>query len=96
LTLFSYTFGPRYTWRRHRLEPFGEILAGGAHAGGALGSANTFAINLGGGADFRLSPHVSLRPLEATYFLTTFANSANDHQNNLRLDTGVVFRFGNR
>ena len=36
----------------------------------------------------------ALRLVEADYFVTTFANGVNDHQNNLRLSFGVVARFG--
>jgi hypothetical protein len=44
--------------------------------------------------DRRINEHWSLRIVEADYLLTTFDNGTNDHQNNLRLSTGAVYRFG--
>jgi outer membrane immunogenic protein len=103
LTLTSYTGGLRY----HRpigysLQPFVQILAGGAHAGGSLvtGANSTtsnagfaFAANLGGGLDLRIYHRISLRLFEADYLVTTFDNQANNHQNDFRLSTGVVLHF---
>src|SRR5260370_10545428 len=49
---FTYLFGPRLTYRAYgNLEPFGEVLFGGAHLGGARsrvcsGSAKAFAPDL--------------------------------------------------
>jgi outer membrane immunogenic protein len=105
LTLASYLFGPRYTVRKFgRLQPFAQVLLGGAHASGALapgnsglaGSANGFAAIAGGGLDVRLGEHVSLRAFEADYYFTKFNNSVNDRQNNLRIGAGIYFRFGSR
>jgi peptidoglycan-associated lipoprotein len=102
LTLTSYSFGPRYTVRRFgRLQPFAQVLLGGAHASGSLapgssglaGSANAFA---GGGLDVRLSEHFSLRAFEADYYFTKFGNGVNDRENNLRIGAGIIFRFGSR
>jgi peptidoglycan-associated lipoprotein len=55
-----------------------------------------FAASLGGGLDLRASRRFSFRLIEADYLLTTFDNGTNDHQNNLRISTGVVLRFGKR
>ena len=105
LTLVSYLFGPRYRWHPGRkLVPFGEVLVGAAHASNSLapgtdgnaGSANVFAAALGGGVDFTLTRHISLRPGELDYYLTRFRNGSNDHQNNLRYSGGIIFRFGAR
>jgi hypothetical protein len=45
--------------------------------------------------DLRLAEHWSLRPLQVEYLLTRFqeTNVGNQTQNNLRVSTGVVFRF---
>jgi len=108
LTLTSYLAGARYSWTRHtwtyagRFAPFAQALVGGAHAGGALapgnsglpGSANAFAMTAGGGLDIGLTRRIALRAFEADYYLTRFDNGVNDHQNNLRIEAGVVFRFG--
>ncbi len=103
LTLTSFLAGPRYTWTRpHRIAPFAQALVGAAHASGALapgssglpGSANAFAMTAGGGLDIGLTRRIGLRAFEADYYLTRFDNGVNDHQNNLRIEAGVVIRFG--
>jgi len=109
LTLSTFTAGVRYRpgFSLGPLVPSVQVLAGGAHAGGALVSGNSpaaadssvvFASNVGGGLDLKLSPgsHFSLRLVEADYLVTLFHNGQNDHQNMLRLSTGVVIHFGRR
>jgi peptidoglycan-associated lipoprotein len=105
LTLTSYLFGPRYTVRAtRRFHPFVQVLLGGAHASGSEapganglpGSANAFAATVGGGLNLAFTDHISLRLIQADYYMTRFNNGLNDHQNNLRLGAGIVFRFGNK
>jgi peptidoglycan-associated lipoprotein len=101
--LVSFLAGPRYSWRaRNRLAPFAQILFGAAHASGALtpltsglpGTANSFALAAGGGIDVELARHWALRTVQVDYYLTRFANSVNDRQNNARISAGAIFRFG--
>jgi opacity protein-like surface antigen len=100
-TLATYLFGPRVSYRRHsEFTPFGQVLIGVAHIGGGNGlsfsnSNNSFAMALGGGVDAHVTRHFSLRPIEVDYLLTRFNESGNgaQNQNNLRVSTGVVFRF---
>lgn len=103
LNLTSFTAGVRYSWHRgRRIAPFGQVLLGGAHASGALtptasglpSSANAFAMTAGGGVDVELMRHWTARLVQVDYFLTTFDNSGNDHQNNLRVGVGVAFHPG--
>jgi outer membrane immunogenic protein len=107
LTLSTFTVGGRYLPRPHRsaLQPFGQVLVGVAHAseslvqGGSAGPANAnaaFAANLGGGIDLRATRHFAIRLVEAEYLVTTFDNGVNDHQNILRINAGIVFRFGSK
>jgi len=104
LTLSTFTAGARYQLRlgHSPLRPFGQILAGAAHGSGSLvdgqnpsvsNSGGTFAGIAGGGIDLRLNHRLSIRLIEADYLATTFNNGDNDHQNNLRLSSGVVFHF---
>ena len=88
--------------RHSGLQAFGQALAGLAHSSGTLvqgsnpGAGNAgaaFAGNFGGGFDLRTTPRFSVRLVEVNYLLTTFDNGSNDHQNNLRISAGVVFRF---
>jgi hypothetical protein len=87
---------------RSSLRPFGQVLAGVAHASGTAvqspnpGAANAgaaFAANVGGGFDLRMNEHLLIRLGEIDYLVTTFDNGSNNHQNNLRISGGVVFRF---
>jgi peptidoglycan-associated lipoprotein len=103
LTLTSYVFGPRYYWHSHaKTTPFAQVLLGGAHANNSLAlrvagrqvSSDAFAAKIGGGVDLPLNQRFALRPFEANYYLTHFSNGINDHQNNLQLGAGVIFRFG--
>jgi peptidoglycan-associated lipoprotein len=104
LFLTAFTGGIRYTppVTRSSLRPFGQVLAGVAHADGTLvqspnpGAANagaSFAANIGGGFDLRMNEHFLIRLGEVDYLLTTFDNGGNNHQNNLRVNAGVVLRF---
>ena len=104
-TLSTYLFGPRVTYRRfRRVTPFGEVLFGVAHTGGGVFSTNSqngFAMTVGGGVDYRLSSRFSIRPLKVDYLLTRFNEfdtttlntTGRQTQNNLRVSTGIVFRF---
>jgi outer membrane immunogenic protein len=104
LTLSSFLAGPRYTVHAFgRLQPFAQVLLGGAHASGGLspsnsgfGSSNSFAAIAGGGLEFQLTERVAIRAIEADYYYTRFNNGTNDRQNNLRIGAGLVFRFGQR
>lgn len=107
LNLFSYLFGPQFYFRRSEwITPFGHVLLGGAHAGGTLftgtpgapglGAQTHFAAAIGGGIDGNVTDRLSIRFIQADYYLTTFGNRSNDHQNNLRITVGIVFRFGKR
>jgi opacity protein-like surface antigen len=99
-TLSTYLFGPRVSYHRFsRVTPFGEVLFGVAHTGANLlntNSQNAFAMTVGGGLDYRISSRFSIRAAKVDYLLTRFNefNTTNTQtQNNLRVSTGVVFRF---
>jgi outer membrane immunogenic protein len=100
-TLSTYLFGPRVSYHRFsRVTPFGEVLFGVAHTGanllGTRNSQNAFAMTVGGGLDYRVSSHFAIRAAKVDYLLTRF-NEFNtigtQSQNNLRVSTGIVFRF---
>jgi hypothetical protein len=93
-----------------RFTPFARVLFGGIHASdvelssGCVGagctvlpSENSFALAAGGGFDFRLHHHIALRLIQAEYLMTRFddlATGSTGTQNDIRLSTGLVFRFG--
>jgi hypothetical protein len=89
--LVNYGIGPRITWRRPRWEPWFHGIFGGTHAlpQTALSGQNGVALQLGGGADYRLAPRLSLR-LELDYVRTRLFNQ---WQNNGQGDLGLVFHF---
>lgn len=98
LTVGTYAFGPRFSYRKlDRVVPFGQILVGGAHgsevAGGFTG-VNSFVFGGGGGADILLASggKFALRP-QLDYFGFR-ANGATT--NTIRLSIGFVFRIGRR
>jgi outer membrane immunogenic protein len=104
LTISAFTAGGRYLPRlgHSPLQPFGQALVGLAHLSGtAVQGSNfvgtnagaAFAANIGGGVDLRANRRFSIRLAEADYLLTTFDNGSNNHQNNLRVSTGLVIHF---
>jgi opacity protein-like surface antigen len=74
----------------------GSVIIGGrvhsqqAFGGCGSGSENAFAMTLGGGVDWNATSHIGIRVIQAEYLMTRFAS---DTQNNVRISTGVVFRW---
>jgi hypothetical protein len=94
---FSYMFGPRINLLRGKITPFTQLLFGGIAATSGIGhpgTTNAFAMAAGGGLDIRVSKRISIRPVQAEYFMTKFPDGINNRQNNFRFSTGVVLRFG--
>jgi len=106
---FTYMAGPRLSFRKYRVTPFAQVLAGGIHASAvtlsncagplcaSLPMENSFAMTAGGGIDLRVHRHINLRLVQAEYMMTNFANlstGVRDTQNDIRLSSGVVFGFG--
>ena len=100
----TYLVGPRYTFGGSRVQVFGEGLFGGVHAfdsvfpatGGVTSSANSFAMQFGGGVDVPLRNGFGLRALELDYVRTGLANNGTNSQNDLRLGFGMSYRFKRR
>jgi outer membrane immunogenic protein len=93
----NYLVGPRVYFPTHgRVFPFVQAMFGGERfsagvSGFGSASSNAFAMTAGGGADVTLTRHVSLRAIQVEYLYTHFGGAA---QNNLRLQSGLVWRFG--
>jgi opacity protein-like surface antigen len=102
LTVYTYTFGPRVSIRKYKhLTLYGQGLFGGGHAAGTLytsgaptSSRNAFAMELGGGVDANISEHFAIRLAQVDYLFTNFPDGFTNHEHNLRITTGLVFRFG--
>jgi len=98
LDVYSYMFGPQYTWRREKSRFFVHGLFGKDQTrvnipqptrpyfesvGASYGG--------GGGFDWDFSPRITIRVVQADYLRTdTFGST----QSNVRVSTGLVFHFG--
>jgi opacity protein-like surface antigen len=93
----NYLFGPRFAYHNSgRLTPYAQVLFGGETASATItgfpsSSVNSFAMTFGGGADFKLTRHLAFRAIQVEYLYTHFSGAK---QNNLRLQSGLVYRFG--
>jgi len=106
-TMFTYLGGPRLSLRKFdRVTPFAQVLFGGIRASEEaickscaplLPVENAFAMTAGGGLDIRVHNRFAIRVVQAEYMMPRFENlstGASDSQNNVRLSTGIVLRFG--
>ena len=102
---FLFLFGPQFSLRRSgKIQPFAHALFGFTRQtlkNDAISGDLTdtgFAFAAGGGVDLKaIGSRLSLRLLQADYVLTKFgdgAASGNNTNNNLRISTGMVVRFG--
>jgi hypothetical protein len=89
--LLVYGGGPKIAWREKKWEPWVHAIFGGSHEQPqtAGNSKNSYAIEAGGGADYRFNPRLSGR-LEGDWVRTGFFSQS---QNNFQLMGGVVFHF---
>ena len=97
----TFLLGPRLNLRKFDyFVPFAEFLLGGVHGGPQMtgdGNQSAFALAAGGGVDIALSKYIVWRFAEIDYLMTSFSGSAlggNSRQDNLRLASGIVIRFG--
>ena len=100
ISLIDYMFGPRYSWkiRSSRYTPYGQALFGESSELSNYVFAQSvkgFAFMPGGGLKVRLSPHFGW-DVEAGWIHSDIANNANNRQNDIRISTGVIFRFAPR
>ena len=103
LNFASYLFGARVPMPldHARVIPFGQVLLGVTHDSGPIAQvsatnflyANVVSASAGGGLDYRLTPHLTLRAVEVEYLLTRFPNGVNSRQNNLKINSGFAVRF---
>jgi Outer membrane protein beta-barrel domain len=94
--VYTYTFGPTVSLNHEgKVNPFVHALFGGAHLSASLegtgGGTNGFAMEMGGGVDAKLSPHLAFRAVQADWVYYRFQGVG--ESKNVRLSTGIVFRF---
>jgi opacity protein-like surface antigen len=92
----TFLAGPRLSYRADKFRVFGEFLAGLNHAKGTVSgfgssSANGFAIAIGGGLDFAVTPSINIRPVQFDWMDTHISGGWGS---NIRYSAGVVFKFG--
>jgi outer membrane immunogenic protein len=103
LSLVTYMGGPRYSFHpARRFTLYGQFLVGGAHGfdsyfprndGQPTGAANSLAYAPGGGIEIGIKDWLSWQAVKGEYVATRLPNDFSEHQNNLRLGSGVVIRF---
>jgi len=116
LNMQTYLIGPKISSSsRSPVKPFFQILIGmasgtfKASSGGVSVTgprASSFAMAIGGGLDWKIDHHLSIRPAQVEYLMTRFPKSesapdgvpppgylGNGTQNNLRASAGVVYNF---
>jgi outer membrane immunogenic protein len=59
----------------------------------ATSSANSLAVQLGGGMNIALKRHIAVRAFEADWLRTQLPNATTTAQNTLKLGAGLVLRF---
>jgi opacity protein-like surface antigen len=87
----NFIFGPRVSFSVGKFRPFAEALFGAAHVNvnNGVGSDTSFATAIGGGLDYKIIRPVAWR-FQGDYVQTRFFGTT---QNNVRISTGIVFRF---
>jgi outer membrane protein OmpA-like peptidoglycan-associated protein len=97
----TFLLGPRLNLRKFDyFVPFAQFLLGGAHVGPPMtgaGSQSALALVAGGGVDVVLSKNIAWRFAELDYMMTNFSGPSlggNARQDNFRLGSGIVLRFG--
>ena len=102
LTLTTLAFGPRYTASAFKsTHLFAQSLFGFSHGSNSefpehntlVPSANSFALDLGAGADYAVTDRMAIRVGQVEYLRTSLPNNTSDWQNNLRISAGVVLHF---
>jgi hypothetical protein len=105
LNFVATTFGPSFehvaTHGPHAPLLFVHALAGEANgfdglypsALGPIGSSNSLAVNVGGGADLAVAHRLAIRLFEAGWLRTQLPNAAGGTQNNLSLGAGIVLHL---
>jgi opacity protein-like surface antigen len=88
---YEVLFGPRVSVPVGKFTPFGEFFVGVAHisSNGFSPTNTSWATTLGGGIDYRLVRLLAVR-VEGDYVRTNFFSTS---QNDIRISTGIVFRF---
>ena len=87
---FSYGGGPKIAWRARKWEPWVHGIFGGVHVQPRTTSdTNGFLVQVGGGVDYRIYPHLSAR-LETDWVRTHLFSQ---WQNSAQANADIVLHF---
>lgn len=92
LNTYTYMFGPRIIFHNpSNLTPFAQFLVGGSRVttGGGGPTFNQVAYSVGGGVDFKVLPHLAVRPQVDWVGL----NTSPSRTNCTRVSISAVFHF---
>jgi outer membrane immunogenic protein len=87
------------SFHQGKVTPFARALFGGiltTDGIGVSGPQNNFAMTAGGGIDFKVSPNISVRPIQVEYLMTRLPNGLNNREDNLRIGAGIILHLGRR
>jgi outer membrane immunogenic protein len=102
ITVFNDLFGPRYSFRTasRRFTPYVQALGGQSQETSNYvfigGTASAAAFSAGGGLNSAFSRHIGWNIVEADWVHSSLPNAVNSSQNDLRISSGIFFRFGPR
>jgi opacity protein-like surface antigen len=87
----SYGAGPKVAWRAHQLEPWVHTIVGGAHIQPRTAdhTPSGFGMQVGGGVDYRIFPHLSAR-VEVDWVKTRLFGA---WQDNAQANADIVLHF---
>jgi len=103
--VYTYTGGPVVFANLDRIKPFAHVLFGGTKVGGSESgvsiSFNGYTVIAGGGVDAKVNPHLAVRVAQFDWLYYHFGSQtiagievpAVSGSNNMRISTGIVFRF---
>lgn len=89
---YQFLFGPRFSFREGRVTEYAHTLFGVSRLFGGMPQTN-FAMGFGGGVDISLNKRFSIRAVQADYIPEKGSHVWRHH---VRLQTGIVLKFGRR
>ena len=90
--------GLQYKYHTDSFSPFVHVFAGGIHQNFPFDNQWNAALGAGGGFDYAIGHHFSIRVVQADYIYSNFYQRipiTSPQWNSVRLSTGVVFGLGN-
>lgn len=90
VTQYTLLAGPRISFSYGKWRPFVHVMAGLRHVNSVGFIYNPFAIDGGGGADYKLPFKNFSWRLQGDYLYSHYASA---YQNDYRASTGIVWRF---